>query len=258
MDFKKWLLKEMPLSNYKTNFIHEPYEKEGFGYNTIKNKIDKSRQVLPNTTSDFFSNQKDIEDQFSKKDRLIITHPKTFKILEEKLKDSKYNFNILLVESQKKSSVNEYMEYLIKFMKENNINQQNHITFAKNSTSGHLLTPWMILHTLGHAISEENDYNIRNIINLLEPMENINYPIASGGIKNIFNFKSVEEIKSIYDREIVHELIAEYLWHRGKIRVKKPYNNIEEIMNVIFEVEEKITEILDNCVGKIILDVIKF
>ena len=85
---------------------------------------------MPNT-SDFFSNQKDIEDQFSKKDRLIITHPKTFRILEEKLKDSKYNFNFLLVESQKDSSKNEYMEYLIKFMKENDINQQNHITFAK-------------------------------------------------------------------------------------------------------------------------------
>ena len=117
----------------------------------------------------------------------------------------------------------------------------------------------MILHTLGHAISEENDYYfISEIINLLKPMENISYPIASGGIKNIFNFKSVEEIKSIHDGEIVHELIAEYLWHGGEIRVKKPYNNNEEIMNVIFEVEEKITELLDNCVGKIILDVIKF
>lgn len=252
MDFKKWLLQEMPLSNYKTKFIHDPYEKEAFGYDTLKKKIDKSRQVIPNSSSSIFSNQKDIEDQFSKKDRLIITHPKTFRILEEKLKNSKYNFNILLIESQKDSNKNEYMEHLIKFMKENNISQQNHITFAKNSTSGHLLTPWMILHTLGHAISEENDYYVTSeVINLLEPIKNI-------GINNIFNFKSAEEIKNIYDGEIVHELIAEYLWHGGEIRVKNPYNNNEKIMNVIFEIEEKIAELLDNCIGKIILDVIEF
>lgn len=117
MNFKKWLLEEMPLSNYKTKFVREPYENQDFYFNIIKNKKDKSQQVSVKKPGD----QKFIEDQFSKKDRLVITHPKTLKILENKLSNSKYNFNILLVESLKINE-EEYVSYIEKFMNENNVN----------------------------------------------------------------------------------------------------------------------------------------
>lgn len=40
------------------------------------------------------------------------------------------------------------------YIKSNGIKKENHITFAKNASTGHLLIPWMILHTLGHALVE--------------------------------------------------------------------------------------------------------
>jgi len=260
MDFKKWLLEEMPLSNYKTKFVREPYENQDFYFNKVKNKKDKSQQVSVKKPGD----QKFIEDQFSKKDRLVITHPKTLKILENKLSNSKYNFNILLVESLKKINEEEYVSYIEKFMNENNIKKQNHITFAKNGTSGHILTPWMILHTLGHAVTQNTD-NLEiesRILNLLKELpikkNTINPHGHKSNLDHILAFKSIqnskEENDASYGPELVHELIVEYLWNGGEIRIKKPYDNNATVVNIIMEIEDIIDNLLDNCVGRIITD----
>ena len=254
MNFKEWLFSEMPLSSYAKDFIHPIDDKEGF-------IDDRSQQV-----SHIGDKQPLIQTRFSKKDRAIISHPRTNKILENKLRNSGYNFNILFLESLPQTR-KDYISYVLDFMKKNNLQVNNHITFVKNSTSGHLLTPWMILHTLGHAVTDfiNEDISLKIydlLMDLPEGKKRINIPGDNVGKKtylgHIFAFKSIQDDTkvdhTVSGSELVHEFIAEYLWNNGKIRIKPPYNEDDIVVDVISDIESIISEVLDKCVGRIIID----
>lgn len=262
MNFKNWLLNEMPLSHYSHDFKYSNNEEEGF-------TSDKMQTINSFTTS---------WNKFSKKDKILISHPKTMKILEQKLKSSKFNFNILLIETLTRFSVRDYREQVKNYCVENGINIVNSITFAKNATTGHLLTPWMILHTIGHALLEHEKTKILDIENSInkisfefkersyddyESMDDIDGTyLAADWIKDVFMFKSAS-LKEVPNRmELYHELIAEYLWN-GEIRINpnlsnSPYlkhpNSFEILKNQVHVIEQHINDVLASKVGSIITD----
>jgi hypothetical protein len=117
------------------------------------------------------------------------------------------------------------------------------IVFVKTGPSGDVLTPWMILHTVGHALfakageterEEFEDYigsfvdenfhaNMGQIVGFLESPPGI-YP---GIINCLFNFRSARIASPVANdsglgpvesiNELLYELVASYLWHGGKI-----------------------------------------
>jgi len=276
MNFKNWLLNEMPLKHYGHEFHSSNSDTEVFDKSKKQYEINPTSQDVPwggkikSTTKD------PISGKFSKKDKIIISHPKTARILEEKLKKSKYNFNILLIEKNSNVQVTfsptssrpilkGYPDQIENYMKENNLQKENHITFVKLGTTGHLLTPWMILHNLGHAIT---DHLSKNRSSAYEKLDRLAYDIYDI-YPQVFLFQSATSRKVEDSAELTHELIAEYLWH-GKIRVNNNFNekNIKlytgdeytkalwsDREHLISQAEEYIDECLKECVGEIIYDI---
>lgn len=247
--FKNWL-SESPLKYYGVR-THPDYD-----YNRNLGR-----------TNPFKGIQKDISGYFSTGDEAIIKHPKTAKILEEKLKNIGYNVNIIFYEDINRTDRLQYayVEKINKYIEKNNIQKEGHITFVKNSSSGDFLTPWMIFHTFGHAV---NGYSKTQKPSLDEKISQCfsEYKIWSGSryqsiklgqmpveddLSKIFKFKSIKNkmpdgVPNFV--ELVHELIAEYLWN-GKIRTTTSV--YESFANCL---ETKIKESLDICVGNVIFD----
>ena len=152
-----------------------------------------------------------------------------------------------------------YREKVEKYMKDNGLQKEGHITFVKNSSSGEYLTPWMILHTLGHAITDVNDELTPNILRCLSSV-GFGRIEASGApldfsdtdkISDLLVFKSVRE-PSLYSPisigEVIHDLVAEFLWH-GRIRTKK-----ESQRPIAQCLEGSLNVALSRSVGRIIYD----
>lgn len=241
MEFKKWL-SEMPLAHYGNNFkdMNGP-EFPGPGKETPWGD----------------------RGQFNINDKIIIKHPKTVATLERLLSRHRWKFNILMYETHSENmEEKEFTDLVKKWMHQNKIEIWDHITFAKNGSSGDLMTPWMILHTIGHAINDETTIGY-SIIEFLKkvytggPMSNEE---LIGKLSNILQFKSIANMGKINTKmklapssaqEFVNELIAEYLWN-GKIRYKPSATSIE--IQSLAEVEQAIAKNLDNMVGRIIID----
>jgi hypothetical protein len=260
MNFKEWLLNEMPLNHYGHQFINDD-EKDP--PETFYSKEPSGRfQIYSQPVGTY--GDLNINDKFSRKDKAIISSPKTARVLEQKLKSSKYNFNILFIENfrinwgtkdwrPEKNLDDRISEYV----KSNNLNIDQSITYISNRSAGHLMTPWMILHRLAHAIGAINGsiYDSLRIILDLKSSNLIH-------LANVFSFKSIQQDGrfSITSRESVeelfHELVAEYLWH-GKIRLnpKVLSSDREHYQKVISDIESLIVKSLDNCVGKILRDI---
>jgi hypothetical protein len=205
-----------------------------------------------------------IQGRYTKRDRMVISHPKTFRVLEQKLSKSKYNFNILFIEERKKqqyliiSNTKEIFEKrpeLNTYLKSNGIDVQNSITFIQVGSSGHILTPWMILHRIGHAIG--GAYNPKGTggyehqfyeYPVLQEIRNIIGRYVTGKSLNFFKFKSAVNKNIDSDEEFVHELIAEYLWY-GEIRSNSSDANVLKMM---VDIGAFIDLLLESCVGKIL------
>lgn len=286
--FKQYLeqrLDEMPLASYHTDFnFQNPHEEDFFSYEDKQGKTKRTlgRQIIKD------KDQSPISGFFSKKDRSIISHPKTAKTLENKLSAGKHKFNILFIDvanarkfqySPKEREL-EYYGYVNEFMKKNNITKEDHITFVKNGTSGHLMSPWMILHTVGHAVGEELFRQDQSLKGQRMPSANVRLHVESlltdlihhvanssddldesrDTLSHIFMFNSARPGVNIIDSsvknsaEFFHELIAEYLWNGDKIRIKPPLDKDEEVLRIVHEIEQELDLGLDSCKGKVIYD----
>jgi hypothetical protein len=250
MNFKEWL-NESPLQHYGYEFHSENEPDEGF----LTDKTQKKGGIYAG------NNQWDI---FSKKDKILISHPKTFKTLEEKLRKSSFNFIILLIEQHNgleppygldEDQIRDYLD-------KNNIDAQtrkNSIIFAKDATSGHLLTPWMILHTIGHALTDSSRtrFYINEINQTLWDIEKTGESgFLLNPLKKVFVFKSIKDSNVPNRDELINELIAEFLWN-GKIRINPEIASLkfpEEIKSKVLSIEEDIKKCLNLCVGTIIWD----
>lgn len=223
---------------------------------------------------------------FSQEDRKALQQPSLVRKLEQVLnRFSSYNFNIIMLEpdkqtrlailaNNKKAAEQYYLEYINRYIEEGNIQLAGHITFVKSSSTGHPVTPWMILHTLGHALEkypvvEQIRINLRNIANL---QVNQVLPISHWGNKTtvvfatkIFKFLSARITQQTESDplqrkielldELIFELIAEYIWHNGKIRYQLPQNiDQEKLKYYISVIETNIKTGLDKVVGTIIYD----
>lgn len=266
---------EMPLSSFRSKFVREPRAREWEGFGAARGKKTyRGRQVVVGQAG-----EKDIEGYFSRKDREIITHPRTARLLEQKLAGSAYRFNILMLEREGdriggyEAARADWSRQVGEFMEKNNIETEGHITFIKNGTSGHVMTPWMILHTLGHAAFAhvENERNIRlvfmRILNELadavcgneEPEDYARMPNRKclAMLGDALMFRSVQkdaEDPSYGDQdELFHELIAEFLWNGDRIRVGGPRSG-GVVPVIVKKLEDAVREVLDSCVGHVIFD----
>lgn len=259
---------EMPLSAYKSKFIREPRGEEGFG--NAMGKPYRGRQVSRRA-----GGEEEIQGYFSQKDRAVITHPRTARMLEQRLANSAYNFNILMLErAGDKIHVGDYESRQVgEFIETNNIRTEGHITFVKNGTSGHVMTPWMILHTLGHAAFAQAalERNIRlvfmKILNELadalcgneEPRNPARMPPHKclTMLGDALMFRSVqrdsEDPAYNNDEELFHELVAEFLWNGDRIRVGGPRSG-GVVPAIVRKLEDAVREVLDSCVGHVIFD----
>ena len=121
---------------------------------------------------------------------------------------------------------------------------KDHIVFIKKGSSGDLLTPWMILHTMAHAAFQSGNKDSEELIylrlkrmfvslsannhwnDLDEMIENPNDEILS----NLFNFASarssstswstgkVAKSRLISGQELVYEIFVSYLYGGGKLK----------------------------------------
>jgi hypothetical protein len=115
---------------------------------------------------------------------------------------------------------------------------KNDIVFVKTGPSGDVLTPWMTLHVIGHALL--SDKGMRDeMLDQLDRFFAINYPPYGGEKKHrymasgmqtmscLFNFRSArimgtKKKSNVFqplntDNELLYELVASYLWNGGHI-----------------------------------------
>lgn len=119
------------------------------------------------------------------------------------------------------------------------------IVFLKKSSQGDLLTPWMILHNMGHAVFEMGNSSSKDTIkmavfNLVKHLTFDGIPFTTVDKKNdddvllsvefkpneilplLFNFasaKSTVENKTVQDAdELVYEIFVSYLYGGGKLK----------------------------------------
>ena len=121
---------------------------------------------------------------------------------------------------------------------------KDHIVFIKRGSSGDLLTPWMILHTMAHAAFQSGNKDSEELIylrlkrmfvslsannhwnDLDEMIENPNDEILS----NLFNFASARSSSTFWGtgkvaksrllnaQELVYEIFVSYLYGGGKLK----------------------------------------
>jgi len=243
-------LNEMPLSSYKYSFYSDNDPEERYYPR-------KGLQTKGRNTPD------PVVDRFSKRDKTLISHPKTSRVLEEKLKSSGFNFNILFIEIPPGETTVYYEGDVERYIKKNNIQKDNHITFAKNASTGHLLTPWMILHTLGHALVEHDVKGKQLHVGMDDSIKTVKSVFHQGiwrGIKSLetpFIFKSALNKTILNLSELRHELVAEYLWN-GQIRMTPDLDKLvsgqEVILHEVNKIELAIKKMLESCIGKVIYD----
>lgn len=232
MNFKQWLMQEMPMASYNVGYLRPDLTD------------DEKHSSLPTNV-------------FNARDRKAMQTPAMVKKLEQVLSRTGYKFNIILMEA--KSNKSSFDKEVQEYIKEKNIQLPGHITYVKNSTTGHALTPWMMLHTIGHAIFNDNrDIYHSRLHKLLTSVDLLHINPAS--FFKFISARATDNRKVEGLSELIYELVAEYLWHGGKIRWQIPpdkqsYPGIEKIGEYLVQkVTETIEELLQKSVGKIIYD----
>lgn len=263
-------LREMSLRSMRTDLHHVPKDNEGF-YEKPDGTRDLGAQVYRSQNK----SQPQVSGYFSKKDRAVITHPRTMRTLEQRLAKSGYDFNILFIEDAMAYTGVDYDQQVDQFMWDNQIQREGHITFVKNGTSGHILTPWMILHTLGHALTDHAggersgravgaksriQDRVIEIMSLVSEADCIGLlsPKCHDALRKVFAFKSVartdKDSTAHNNSELVHELVAEFLWNGDRIRVKPPYDGDPEVNDLVAAIQGEVRTLLDHSVGKVVYD----
>jgi hypothetical protein len=263
------IVSETPLTHFSHDFVSTPE------YPEILDKDKFQVYKHPTDNPDFINPNNVHHSKFSERDKAIISHPRTARILEEKLKKIGINLNILFIEDRNRPQ-GFGVNYINDYLKNKNINKANSITFLlHNSAGGQLLTPWMILHRFGHALMESLDERddtfsskFRQIFTKYFGYQNTipsSHPLARDffdNLHNIFLFKSTSP-DSFSDNfpplgaaigELIHELVAEYLWN-GRIRINPSALGEEEISQYkegINEAEKLINQLLRHHVGSIV------
>ena len=254
------------------------------GYYTYEAEREKDKALLATSSSTGVKPSKyfkGILGRYSSRDKAIITHPKTARILEQKLSNSEYNFNILFYEmrvTDRQSYESQVLRSADLYINRNNLDIDNTISFVKNGSSGDSLTPWMILHCIGHAVFDFASKKDRR----LDPHDSINLilkkflMINSSGedtenrkayhsdtedllsvASEAFAFSSIRQKKIDDESELLYELMAEYLWN-GSIRINRAYangGNRGEILTYLAQLNASYDVMLKRCVGSIILDI---
>lgn len=263
--FKEYI-NEMSLKSFKTRFEPIGNEPEGFGAKEGGKTYLGSQVINPGGVDDH--PETEITGRFSKKDRILLSHPATFQRLEQKLSNSRYDFNIIMMEfPSSRWSVSswkrpEYEDEVENFIKQERIETNGHITFAKNGTSGHVMTSWMVLHTMGHAAMEfaGNDKIFSSILtgivrNIRDVKGKINSgPYMAEALKDVFMFESLKSPDPASTQEIIYEIFAEFLWHGDRIRINPNYQSDSFIVEKVKALEYEVKRVLDYCVGNIIYD----
>jgi len=269
-------LSEMALKGYKVDFMDSPNRGEESFLTKSDGKKDLGSQVYRSGRGV----QHNISGYFSVRDRAVITHPRTVRSLEQRLSRSGYDFNVLFIEDRRALTGKDYTDQVDEFMEENGVEREGHITFVKNGTTGHVMTPWMILHTLGHAVSEHTGglsagmeakhligESVAKVMGIASGSLCRN-PFAHGlglvrpqckdALGKVFSFKSAvrdDSYNVLLNRaELLHELVAEFLWNGDGIRVRSPYDGQDEVLKEIRSIEGGIRTLLGMCVGRIIFD----
>lgn len=176
-------------------------------------------------------------------DRSIIKNVLKDKV-ERILKKSPYNWNLIFMDNYFPKKLDEYIA-------KNKIIIPGHITYVKTSSTGHPLTEWMTLHTIGHALHKSiPEYN-KFISYLDELSEEINriqgFPFRNNvlPLSQLFSFNSAAATQMVYRRvgsekqrkranldmildleEMAHEIVALYLY---KGQVKLELNSLGEV-----------------------------
>jgi len=269
---------EFPLSHVGGYYTHDAERERD---KILAAQIPKSNRGY--TPSKYF---KGILGRYSSRDKAIITHPKTVRTLEQKLSNSEYNFNILFYEmnvTDRQSYESKIRQSADSYIHRNNLDMDNSITFVKNGSSGDSLTPWMILHCIGHAAFDfahkKDKMSIYDSINLIlkkflmidnseEDEEDRKAYHSNSGVREhapdllsvaseAFVFSSIRQKKVDDEHELLYELMAEYLWN-GSIRINRAYangGNRSEILTYLAQLNASYDAILKRCVGSIILDI---
>ena len=275
--FLEWLkFHEMPLSFYGTHF-NAPIDPNFKPSKLRPDGVQGAEGEFANWTTDSFTHR----------DKVLLSAPKTQRKLFEKLKLSKYNINIIPYENLKGGQKFSYEDAVHNFIKANNVQLNDHITFVKRYTTGHMLKPKMLLHNLGHAVAEENASTSLRIIDFFNLLRK-EYGDNSGRLEDrmvidenflkflkiLFVFESVQNGRIIDESylELIHELIAEHLWSGDNIRIhpdfrenfKKYYfpNERDDVLDIRIQkikvilngISNIIELMLSNCLGKIIYD----
>ena len=235
--FKQFI--EMPLQNYKVAPFEHP-------------EVD-TREPTKKTTLAF--------NYFNRLDRKLITLDRTQNCLKQALAKHGHDFNFILIEVKDWTTISgEYLKNVSNYMKENDIPQNGHITFATNSSTVEPLTCWMLLHKFGQAlfkpyfITNKSQEQINNAkINLLRLIKEFSSD-TNHDFKNIakfMKFKSATRGKIETKDELIYDLVAEYLWN-GKIRIED--QNDEKQVYFSTETSNIIKSALDASVGTILID----
>ncbi len=205
-------------------------------------------------------------DTFAARDRKAVHSSVIQNKLAQVLQTSTgYNFNIIFLERglgyQDDSEV-DYVKSVQRYCLEQGIVLPGHITFAKNSSSGDPLSPWMILHTVGHALGNFDKQLFSSINNILTNLyleqgfgRSARFTTkVSAYMCQFFQFKSAKKEAVLGLEELIYDLVAEYLWH-GFIRWKLPEGiYIKNFGESVKEIEQIIHNSLGSAVGQIIVD----
>lgn len=224
---------------------------------------------------------------FVQRDRKLITKPAIAQQLERILNKSGYTFNVLFIESWAADQGN-YQRIVAEYLRDKQIPTQGRITYVKNGSSGDPLSPWMILHTMGHAVMQdtrplwnvlEQFYreHIRSYTSVPEEIDkdfDSEHQRVATFVSRFLAFRSarVKGQNALVISELCYELFAEYMWNGGFIRFNKPTDgrvvpfsrelmpraavkiNDSTINIVRRHIEEVLATYLKNCVGKVVYD----
>jgi hypothetical protein len=239
---------EMPLGHY--------------GYKKFTNKTLHIPKVAPDK-------EVNAEDVFTIEDRNIIKSGVAAKKIESILNKTKWTWNILFIEAHRKTLNSQDSVYkkkswlknsVEKYITDNNIPMQGRITFAKNSSTGHLLTPWMTIHTMGHALLSNRYKEIwTHFYDSMQSWAGDDIIYTYDLARDLFMFQSAQkrnlrDTSGYSQSELVYELFAEYLWNGGKIRLNKNsiyYPAATHDIKIIYDFFE---EELNAAVGQIVVD----
>ena len=199
-------------------------------------------------------------------DEKTLRHPKTHRQLEKVLKTSThFDFNIIIGQPPAFGGRKEFINFAKEVCQKEGYPLEGHITFVKGSSTGDTLTAWMLLHNIGHAILDNHPEIMKALKAYVYQLEmslvnrvGLDSDMRLNTLSRLFKFRSARirlekpgnKASVLDEEELIHELMAEYLWH-GKIRLNESTPRILQIINFI---QIMLHSSLEQSVGTIVVD----